>query len=336
MLATLFSMERFEEVEALAYKLTKEFPKSGIGWKVLGAARKKQGKTTEALIPFQRAIVLMPQDHESFHNLGVTLQELGRLNNAINCFRQALALNPGYGDAYGSLESALRAQGKMHEAYACYKKNVEIVFDNYAETFDSHLIEELKYSVPEKLVDFIRQVGAANIDNKPRVLDLGCGTGLVGKAVREHAGYLVGVDISGKMLDKARSINIYDALVRADLLDMMSKEASANYDLIVSADVFIYIGDIQSIANQARRLLSSQGLFAFSVESLFQEESDSSQARNEQTYRLEKTGRYSHSKEYITQVASTSGFEVVGIHSSPVRFEKNVPVDGYLVLLRVA
>lgn len=319
----------------LAGALTKKFPKSGIGWKVLGAAKKKQGKVAEALIPFQRAVVLMPQDYESFHNLGVTLQDLGRLDNAINCFRQALALNPSYGDAYGSLESALREQGKIHEAYACYKKNVEIVFDNYAETFDSHLTEKLKYSVPEKLVELLLKNNEAS-GSKQRILDLGCGTGLVGAAIREHAEYLVGVDLSEKMLAKAGSRNVYDALIRSDLLDMMSKEESSSYDAITSADVFIYVGDIQSIANQARRLLSCRGLFAFSVESLFPGGLDSSHMQGGLTYRLEKTGRYSHSKDYITQLASNSGFDVISIDSSAIRFEQNIPIDGYLVLLRAA
>ena len=44
------------------------------------------------------------------------------------------------------------------------------------------------------------------------VLDLGCGTGLAGAAIRPFCDWLVGVDLSPAMIAKARQKGLYDRL----------------------------------------------------------------------------------------------------------------------------
>ena len=51
------------------------------------------------------------------------------------------------------------------------------------------------------------------------VLDLGCGTGLMGQYLRDNAAQLIGIDLSAAMLEEARNKQIYDALVEGDIVE---------------------------------------------------------------------------------------------------------------------
>ena len=73
-----------------------------------------------------------------------------------------------------------------------------------------------------------------------RVLDAGCGTGLVGLALHElGARQLVGFDLSPAMLDVARGRDIYESVVEGSLLEPLPFERGA-FDAVVSVGVFTH------------------------------------------------------------------------------------------------
>ena len=123
-----------------------------------------------------------------------------------------------------------------------------------------------------------------------RALDIGCGTGLVGAAVHDIVDELEGVDISAKMIDQSRRKALYNALYVDDAAAFLGRSAEhgSDYDLIVAADVFIYVGRIDAIFAAARRRLAEGGLFVFSVETL-----------DRGDYALRQSGRYAQSDNYI-------------------------------------
>jgi predicted TPR repeat methyltransferase len=198
------------------------------------------------------------------------------------------------------------------------------VFDSYADKFDTHLQQVLLYDIPKKMVALIGHhlpPGA-----KCNVLDLGCGTGLIGPEISPYATQLVGVDLSPKMLEKAQARKLYQRIVRSDLLTMMQAEPASDYDLIIAADVFVYVGRLNEIIGEIRRLLSTGGIVAFSTETT--EASDSSGLG----YRLENTGRYAHSVEYLNGLASANGFRVLEMVPARIRTEQGKPVNGHMTV----
>jgi predicted TPR repeat methyltransferase len=82
--------------------------------------------------------------------------------------------------------------------------------------------------------------------------------------------------------------------------------------------------------------LRAGGLFAFSLESLDvvnegEEGADLPAARD---FRLNTTGRYTHSLDYVTRTGTNNGFEMLRMKEMQVRVEYGRAVQGYLMLWR--
>ena len=89
---------------------------------------------------------------------------------------------------------------------------VKDLFDNYSNNFEKSLVNNLKYSAPKLIAKTLLE-----IKNLGNVIDMGCGTGLIGKEIKQYCNNLIGVDISQKMLDLANKKNIYDELINLKL-----------------------------------------------------------------------------------------------------------------------
>lgn len=318
------------------------------------------GRLNEAEMSYKRALEIKPNDFETHNNMGVALLSMNRLDEAEACYRRALSINPDYADAYGNLGGVLSRNGNPDAALACFQQQVrlapdngeaqhliaslsgknterapdqyvESVFDGYAHKFDTHLQQVLEYNAPQKLVSLVTQHSAVP-GEKWNVLDLGCGTGLVGSAIAPFARQLVGVDLSTKMLEKARARNLYQRLERLDLLTMLRAEKSSSYDVVIAADVFIYIGKLDEIVSETKRLLCPGGLFSFSIEALEPMSNAEAVQGVPREYQLNNTGRYSQSVSYVNRLAAASGFQVLDMVETQLRKEHGRAVNGYLVL----
>jgi predicted TPR repeat methyltransferase len=193
------------------------------------------------------------------------------------------------------------------------------LFDGYAEKFDEHLTGHLKYRCPELLHEAVAAL-------KPRaglnVLDLGCGTGLCGPLFRPLAASLAGVDLSPAMIDKARRRGVYDRLEVGDLVTAL-RRAPGTFDLLLAADVLVYVGDLSPVLSAAAAALGPSGLFAFSVEE-----------HHGAGYALLPTRRYAHSVEYLKSEAARVGLDVVEVRDAIPRIENGRDVRGLIVILR--
>lgn len=310
------------------------------------------GQLQPAIESYQRALAVQPDSFEAVSGLGLAHEALGNLDACIDCYRKATVLNQDYALAHQRLGNALLAKGLVSDAIASFQAvvtlepdspvkhlvdalsgrasdspppaYVEQLFDEYADKFESHLVTELKYSVPQQMAVLLQGIDRSD-SRKWSVLDLGCGTGLLGAEVAPLAYRLVGVDLSSKMLAKAGALNLYHRLTQMDLLEMMQEEAAASYDLVAATDVFVYVGKLDALFAQARRVLSPDGLFAFSVESL---------EAPVQDYRLQSTGRYAHSMQYLCQLAGQCGFDMLVSREIHVRMDQGKPILGNLLILR--
>ncbi len=151
-----------------------------------------------ALANLDRLSCGWPLDGEVHYERGCALREAGRDTEATAALRRAVMLAPeitAWRHVLDSIES--RASRAAPVDY------VRELFDQYADRFDSHLTDGLRYRTPTALTGAIARA-RPTAHRFGRVLDLGCGTGLMGTALRQRVAidHLTGVDVSGGMLAK--------------------------------------------------------------------------------------------------------------------------------------
>lgn len=254
-----------------------------------------------------------PNDAGIFRELGQAQLDLGQTGDALKSFSRAAKLRPD--DLYAShMASAIARTGAPDPGY------VAELFDSYADTFDAHLTGKLEYRVPQALAALL----AEHPGTSGPVLDVGCGTGLMATVLPEALRPVDGIDIAPKMLAKARERGIYRHLVAGDAATTLAAEPDLTgpYGLIVSADVFIYIGEISALFALLAERLSSGGALAFSVE-----------LHDGEGIAIRSTGRFSHSRSYIHALAEANGLTVLAEKSHPIRLEREEPIPGLLFLL---
>ena len=88
------------------------------------------------------------------------------------------------------------------------------------------------------------------------------------------------------------------------------------YDLVVSADVFIYVGELEATFDGVARVIEPGGVFCFSVEL----------APDEQDFVLRPSQRYAHSERYLRALALRHGFEIRS-HAAPPDSRGPAPAD---------
>ena len=236
---------------------------------------------------------------------------------ALAAFETARGLDPE--DRIGAGLHRARLDGSAAALSPAY---LRALFDGYAHRFERHLVEGLGYCGPDLLRTALDALPGAPA-RFDRVLDLGCGTGLMGAALRDRAGHLAGVDLSPAMLRLARAKGCYDRLAEGDLAAFLAAEPAASADLCVAADVFIYCADLAPILADLARVLRPGGLAAFTVQS-----HDGAGAV------LGADGRIAHADSYLLAVAEAENLAVVVLNPAAVRRERGEAVPGRVVLLR--
>lgn len=197
---------------------------------------------------------------------------------------------------------------------------VAALFDDYAPRFDAHLTTALDYRAPEALADALTQVSGARSFH--RALDLGCGTGLMARALEGRYRQMIGVDLSERMLDIACGTGLYAHLEAADCASWLASEATDSADLILAADVFCYIENLAPVFREARCVLARDGLFAFTI-----------QTNQGAGMRVGSDLRVHHNPALIHDLAQASGFHLRHERAESVRKDRGQPVPGAVFVL---
>jgi len=313
----LLSLQQWLEAATLSRRALSIAPGNTLAALNLGRALVGMDQLEEAL-PFCRQAVAGNPKNPMVHTvMGGLLRKLGRIEEAKKSFQTVLEIAPNHGEARHTLAIL---DGGSSQSVAPVEYVTEL-FDGYADSFDAHLVEKLQYNVPELLEKAIREAlgQRSNLD----VLDLGCGTGLCGLLIKPMSRSLAGVDLSPKMVAKARERAVYDELEVGELIGSLSRRAR-ELDLVLAADVFVYIGDLSHVFDAVAKALRANGLFAFSVETATEGEGD--------MYTLRCTGRYAHAHNYVTALTNRFGFKLVFQERIDVRL--GIPGAIYLLQCR--
>ena len=310
------------------------------------------GRTDEALAELREASTLAPSSADIAIAMGDALGAVGALPTAIAEYQRALRLDPSSTQAHLQLAALWLDAGEPDKAEAeltaaqageadltlIADKRAAIaehralqrssggyvrhLFDQFAADYDDRMRSRLGYAAPETLRDL-----CALLLGPPRkaldILDLGCGTGLSGMAFVAFAHRLVGVDLSPGMLAKAKALAIYDELIVSDIEDLPPKPT--DFDLIIAADVLVYVGDLAKTFAAVQVRLKPGGLWAFTTEKA-----------ETGGFALGPKRRYRHSDTYLRTLAQSHGFEIASLIECVTRHDAGIPVPSLAAVLRAA
>jgi predicted TPR repeat methyltransferase len=323
----------------------------------LTAARMQLGRHADALVSAQAVLATEPINRDALYHAAIAHARLGHVREAIDTAQELARAAPDLPAAQVLLGELLREAGQPRAAAEAFRRAlalgadpavvgyylaavdpqaapmpatapaayVQALFDDYADGFDADLSERLSYRAPQELAARIAGLGRARF---AEVLDLGCGTGLSGLALGALAGRLTGVDLSAGMLERARARGAYASLHQADiaafLLDhAQDRGAEHRYDLIVAADVFIYVGALEALFLQVARVLAHDGVFAFSAEMAPEDGAGCV---------LMPSLRYAHSLAYLQRCIEQAGLSTRVAEAGMLRVHESQPTHAWYVI----
>lgn len=293
----------------------------------------------EALEEYRKAVIINPNVAEISNNLGIILKDLEEYEEALGLFFNALLKQPEREEFSINIaetlvllhrqnpENALKiAQNWLkqnsentfaqHTLASLQGENIadskiysEKLFDHFADNYEL-VLQRIGYSLPRSFRNLI-------VDVKGTIVDIGCGSGLIGEAFKTDSTTIIGVDISEKMLEKARIKGCYQELIKSDIGQYLKTKPQA--DLIIAADVFVYIGNLDEIIKDCYPTK-----LAFSIEA----------SQNSNNYTLTASGRYQHNPDYIEKLLQTNGYNKIEKHNLVLRKENNQDVNGMIFIAR--
>ena len=311
----------------------------------LGALHITNGRLESAVALLSRAVELDSESADAHYNLGNALEKLTRYEEAASAYRKALERKPDHEITSRNLAALYYKTGRREQMAEVLENHLSRRPDDH---FARHMLaaargEPLTGSAPEYVRDLFDRFATAYNErlagieyrgpqllelalemlNPPvleRVLDAGCGTGLCAPILKPRAHWLIGVDLSPRMLDQARDAGLYDELHESELAAYLNGVEDP-FQLITAIDTCVYLGDLAPALAGAAAALAPGGMLIFTVESLSSGDG----------FTLGPSGRFQHSEAYLRSELSRAALTPVLFEAAHLRLELGKPVEGYVV-----
>ena len=352
---TYFELKNYEQSYSYAQKVLELDSTDKNALTILGNSALELQKYDEGKLAFCKILNLDSDDFWSYNSLSQIYQKTQDFERALNYGWKAVELSNGAESQHinfgyllyeirqeKSLKFVAQYAQKWLEKYAensivfhmansvlqnkkidrAKQEYLQNIFDAFAPDFEQ-VLSGLEYQAPQIIHNEIIKIYDIKPRKKLSILDAGCGTGLCGSFLHKYSKFrsLYGVDISEKMLQQAQQKNIYNFLIQDDL-EHYFFNTEKQFDLIVSADVFTYLGDLQKIISGCQKCLKKNGRVIFTVSANNIDDSD---------YYLHPSGRFLHHQNYIKTLLQKHNFLIEKIEENFLRNEGENKVLGYLI-----
>ena len=317
--AALHKQRKYAEAVKYYDSVLAEQPENTDAMFLKGASFVASNHYDKAIELLKHCLNLKEDIAPAHHNIGLAYKEKNMLPEAIEHLERAAELDPSNSLTKFHLETA--KAGNTDKSSTEYVKNL---YDRAAGVFEDNLLGHLDYKGPEVMWKLLQQhCPDQRFEN---VIDLGCGTGLMGVKIRDICGTLKGMDLSDSMVEEAKKKKVYDELHVASLTDYLENDGNT-YDMITCVDVFIYIKDLEAAFEEISKHLKTGAIFAYSLEKLDDKHDDD-------IWVDPKTHRHKHKQSYVRMLADKYGLEEIVMHEEALRLEHGKPVPSSCVIVR--
>lgn len=296
-------------------------------------------RKVEALGEYQQAAIINPKSAELCNNLGIIQRDIGEYEEAIGLFMSAFFQSVEQNQyAINIAESLVLLHKSKPELALDIAQNWQahapqnavakhclsslkgenvanpaeysrILFDNFSSSFEATM-RDLDYNLPQLIS---QELG----DLSGKIVDLGCGSGLIGEKIKRDGNQLIGVDISSNILTLTKQKNIYHELVCADIMEYMLNKPNA--DWFIAADVMGYIGDFKKLVAM---VYPSNFCFSVAID------------KNSDTFSLHPNGRFAHNPSFVRKILKDIGYKKIDEKHMVIRYEDKHPVEGVLFVAK--
>ncbi|MFO1243538.1 MAG: methyltransferase domain-containing protein [Rickettsiales bacterium] len=273
----------------------------------------REGKITDAVFRLKVTLWLAPNHVQSWYLLGSCYDRLGKREKALEALTRAMTLAPNHPQTLfliSTIDPTLLPANKRPQSVP--KEMIIEFFEKLAPTYEEFQREN-NYAGHTLLANAVKErLDSRKIDYA--ILDLGCGTGLVGSLIADSTARLIGVDITKGMADIAGSKRrqderrAYSQIIQQDMRAFLLNYKAEPFDIVTAAHCFNYVGELSSIMQGVSNLLQPGGWFIFQVEPYKQEGFGL----------ISGKGRFGHSEEYVQQQLANYGFEILNYSMVPV------------------
>ncbi len=290
-------------IDELLYKM-QHIPETNF---VIGQRMTEAGHYTDAILRLRITLWLAPNHQQAHYLLGCCYLSLGEMDKALAPLRKAVQLNPQDEEAVFML-CTLKPDALPPEQQPTTMP-ARIAHDYFSSRADGYETAQLDSGYRGHLLaDEAVWDALDRRRTNYTVLELGCGSGLCGVLLAEHAEEITGVDFCHEMLDLAKykrrpdNRRVYTEAVYQDIRHYVMDLRKPQFDAIVAAHVFNYVGDISQVIAGAARGLRPGGVFVFQVER-FGEEG--------RFGLIPGLGRFGHSDGYVRHYIQQAGLELI-------------------------
>ena len=283
-----------------------------------------EGRRDDALAQVDAAAKFAHHPHFNVATLGKIYARAGVVDKARQFLALALKRDPADAEGCALVLAALGGTDIPERAPDAY---LQKLYTERAAHWDHDVEAHHNYRGMLLVEAALRRLAPGGL----RILDAGCGTGLVGRRIRDMAAELHGVDISEPMLLQAQASGAYNRLFGGDMIEFMRMNP-ASYDAITSAATLIHFGDLSGIFQAAAAALKPGGLFVFTVFP----DPDPERFSVGSLDGFAEGGCYFHGRNYVARTAAAQGFEIVQIDEGVHEYTNGKPVPEMIVSLRRA
>jgi predicted TPR repeat methyltransferase len=300
-----------------------------------------KNRTVEALEEYRQAVLIAPNTPEISYNLALVLKSVQEYEQALELMFHAFYSAPQHDDwalniaetltefAAAEPEKARTIAGNWYQKmpehtvakhiYAVLNGKADadeiaynrLLFNTFASSYEQTL-QKIDYTVAAQIAELYAPL-------QGKILDLGCGTGLLGQELKTPQNQLIGVDISPQMLDLARQKSVYDELVEDDIIHYLQTYKKELPQTIVAADVFCYFGDLAPLFK-----LCAPHKLIFSVET----------DDNIADFAVQANGRYKHNPQWVENKLHAIGYRNITTTPLVLRRENGIEVQGAIFMAK--